>query len=182
MKKYCASILSGLALAGGIIQSAEASVCQSLPGSVVCGAGVVEQLSGNGTVTVNGTTVNGPTNVNGLLSATDASFSNLDINGSANFIQCTINGEASIKGSLNASSTKFESSLEIYSNEVRFINSKISGDLHVSHTDSRKHVVFLDNFSEVGGNIVFDDKNGEVVIRGGSKVNGQIIGGNSVAR
>ncbi len=152
-------------------------VCKILPGSTTCGAGTVSSLTGNGMVTVNGTTVTGATIVNGLLSAEDASFTSLDVNGSTNLIQCTVNADAAIKGTLSASSTKFQGKLEIYSNSTRFINSKVSGDLHILHTEPKQQIVYLDNFSEVTGDVIFDDGDGEVIVRGSSKINGKVIGG-----
>lgn len=166
----------------GSVASTNASVCNIVPGSVTCGHGTVDSLSGNGMVTVNGTTVSSSTLVNGLLNADDASFFSLDVNGSAKLTQCTINDTASIKGSLTASSTKFEKTLEIYSSETRFINSKVSNDLHLGHTDSRKQVVYLDNFSEISGDIIFDDGEGEVILRGQSKIGGKVIGGHIISK
>lgn len=166
----------------GSVGAVNAGVCNIVPGSVTCGSGTVENLSGNGMVTVNGTTVSGTTLVNGLLNADDASFFSLEVNGSARLAQCTINDVASIKGSLTASSTKFEKTLEIYSNETRFINSKVGSNLHFGHTDSRKQVVYLDNFSEISGDIIFEDGEGEVILRGQSKVGGKIIGGHAVSK
>ena len=166
----------------GTVATANSSVCNIIPGSVTCGRGAVDSLSGNGMVTVNGTTVSGATLVNGLLNADDANFYSLDVNGSARLTQCTINDVASIKGSLTASSTKFEKTLDVYSSEIRFINSKVSHDLHLGHIDSRKQVVYLDNFSEVSGDIIFDDAEGEVILRGRSKIGGKIIGGHLVSK
>jgi len=40
-----------------------------------------------------------------------------------------------------------------------------------------KQFVYLDNFSEVSGDVIFDDGEGEVILRGHSKVGGKIIGG-----
>lgn len=166
----------------GSVASTYASVCNTVPGSVTCGQGTVDSISGNGMVTVNGTQVIGSTLVNGLLSADDASFFSLDVNGSAKLTQCTINDAATIKGSLTASSTKFEKTLDLFSSQTRFINSKVSHDLHLGHTDSRKQVVYLDNFSEISGDIIFDDGEGEVILRGRSKIGGNVIGGHVVSK
>ena len=76
-------------------------------------------------------------------------------------MQCTINDVATIKGSLSASSTKFERRVDLFSSEARLINSKIASDLHLGHSDSPKQTVYLDNFSEVAGNIIFDDGAGK---------------------
>ncbi len=169
--------LSSAMMLVGAVSMANAEVCKEAPGSVTCGKGRVKSLIGNGTVTLNGTTIEGPSIINGMLTADDASFSSLNVNGSASLMQCTINLGADIKGSLKASSAKFESSLDIYSNSSRFINSKISNNLHIHHTDHSKQEVFLENNSEVGGDVIFDDGIGKVYVSGGSKVNGKVIGG-----
>ncbi len=181
MKINIKTIVATLCLTGGFA-AVNASVCNIVPGSVTCGHGTVNSLSGNGMVNVNGTTVLGATIVNGLLNAEDANFLSLEVNGSVKLIQCTINDASSIKGSLTASSTKFEKTLEVYSNETRFINSKVSNDLHLGHTDSKKQVVYLDNFSEVSGDIIFDDGEGEVILRGQSKIGGKVIGGQTTLK
>lgn len=173
-------LVTTLFLTGSVV--AHASVCNIVPGSITCGKGTVEHLSGNGMVTVNGTTVSGSTLVNGLLNAEDANFFSLDVNGSAKLTQCTINEIASIKGSLVASSTKFEKTLEVFSSETRFVNSKVNQDLHLGHTDAKKQVVYLDNFSEVSGDIIFDDGEGEVILRGQSKIGGKVIGGQAISK
>lgn len=166
----------------GSVAIVNAGVCNIAPGGVTCGHGIVDNLSGNGMVTVNGTTVSGATLVNGLLHADDTNFYSLDVNGNAKLTQCTINDVASIKGSLTASSTKFEKTLDVYSSKTRFINSKVSNELHLGHTDSRKQVVYLDNFSEVSGDIIFDDGEGEVILRGQSKIGGKVVGGHVVSK
>lgn len=175
------TVASTLMLAG-LVSTANAEVCKQTPGSVTCGKGTINRLTGNGMVSVNGTTIDGPTTVNGMLTADDANFSSININGSVSLMQCTVNDIAEIKGSLKASSTKFEQSVDIYSNSIRFINSKINDSLKVHHTDNVKQEVYLDNNSEVGGDIIFDDGHGKVYIRGGSKIIGKIIGGELVEK
>lgn len=169
----------GMILAGSV-STGFADVCKIEPGSVTCGKGTVSELSGNGMVTVSGTTVTGDTNVNGLLRADDANFGSLQVNGSASLTECTINNTADIKGTLNASSTKFENILDVYSSLSRFINSKMNNNLHIHHNDAKKQLVYLDNNTEVNGDIIFDDGNGEVVVRGGSKIAGKVIGGQAI--
>ncbi|EHL32891.1 hypothetical protein [Legionella drancourtii] len=161
----------------GAVSMANAEVCKETPGSITCGKGTVKSLAGNGMVSVNGTTIEGATVINGMLTADDASFSSLNVNGSVSLMQCTVSSGAEIKGSLKASSAKFESSLDIYSSSTRFVNSKANGNLNIRHIDDLKQEVFLDNNSEVGGDIVFDDGHGKVYVSGGSKIGGSVIGG-----
>lgn len=174
-------LMAMLLLTAGVA-TVNASVCNIAPGSVTCGHGTVASLSGTGMVKVGGTTVSGATLVNGLLNAKDATFSSLEVNGSAKLTQCIINDVARVKGLLTASSTQFAKTLEVYSSETHFINSKVSNDLYLGHTNSRKHVVYLDNFSEVSGNIIFDDGKGEVILSGQSKIGGKVIGGHVVSK
>lgn len=181
MKIHFKKTILALILSSGAI-TANAAICNIVPGSVTCTQGTVDSLVGNGMVSVYGTTVKGATVVNGLLHAEDANFNTLEVNGSVKLSQCTINDIANINGSLNASSTKFENTLEIHSSETRFINSKVARDLHIGHTDSKKQVVYLDNFSEVTGDIVFDDQDGEVILRGQSKIGGKVIGGHTTVK
>jgi hypothetical protein len=174
-------MVTALMLASAV-SVAHAEVCKQTPGSVTCGKGTVDKLTGNGMVSVHGTTVNGPTLINGMLTADDANFSALNVNGSVSLTQCSINDFAEIKGSLNASSTKFERSLDIYSSTIRLINSKVNNALQIHHTDNPKQEVYLDNNSEVGGDVIFDDGHGKVYIRGGSKIVGKVIGGEIVEK
>tara|TARA_Y100000588_G_C13790504_1_gene726460 strand:- start:59 stop:655 length:597 start_codon:yes stop_codon:yes gene_type:complete len=165
------------ALLASCVSIANANICKSEPGSITCGKGEVNSLTGNGMVTINGTTILGDTAVNGMLNATDGSFNKLNVNGAALLVQCTVNETAQVKGTLTASSCKFENTLRIYSNMTRFINSKVNYNLIINHTDNKEQVVYLDNHSEVNGDITFEDKNGKVIVRGGSKVTGNIYGG-----
>ncbi|CAM4499377.1 MAG: hypothetical protein LEGION0403_FIIPPAGN_02536 [Legionella sp.] len=169
-------IISALMLTG-VVTAVNADVCKHAPGSVTCGKGTVRSLSGNGMVTVNGTTVEGATNVNGMLNADDANFASLNVNGSVTLIQCIVNQDVKIKGSLKATSSKFEKSLDIFSSSIRLINSKINENLQIHHTENKTQEVFLENSSEVGGDIVFNDGHGKVYVRGGSKIGGNVIGG-----
>lgn len=161
----------------GAVSSANADVCKVTPGSVTCSKGEVDSLKGNGMVSVNGTTIRGITLVNGMLNADDASFSSLDINGNATLYKCSVNDEAEIKGSLKASTTIFEKSLDIHSNYIRVVDTKIKNNINVHHIDNSAQRVYLDNNSEVGGNIVFDDGNGTVFVSKGSTISGNVIGG-----
>ena len=169
-------VVSVIILAG-TVSIANADVCKQSPGSVTCGKGTVSSLSGNGMVSVNGTIVEGSAIVNGMLTAIDANFGLLQVNGGVTLMQCTVKEDSEIKGSISASSSKFEKSLDIFSNSIRFINSKINNNLQLHHTENKNQEVYLDNNSEVAGNIAFDDGHGKVYVRGGSKIGGQVIGG-----
>jgi hypothetical protein len=168
--------LSAMLLAG-TASIASANVCMVEPGSVTCGKGSVTDLSGNGMVTVNGTTVLEATSVNGLLKANDATFGSLQIHGTATLTQCIINDLADFKGSVTASSSQFKSTLEIYSTLSRFVNTQIDHDIHVHHTDNPKQVIHLEKNTVVSGNIIFDDGNGQVIVRGKSSIAGKVMGG-----
>lgn len=164
-------------LLAGSAGIASASVCTIEPGSVTCGQGSVTDLSGNGMVTVNGTTILEATTVNGLLKANEAQFGSLQVHGTASLSECIINHTADFKGTVTASSSQFKDSLDIYSNLSRFINTKVENNIHVHHTDNPKQVVHLEKNAIVSGDIIFDDGHGEVIVRGKSNVLGKVIGG-----
>ncbi|MDX2346609.1 MAG: hypothetical protein QNK11_07065 [Legionella sp.] len=171
--------LSAMLLAG-TASIASANVCTIEPGSVTCGKGCVTDLSGNGIVTVNGTTVLEATSVNGLLKAHDATFGSLQINGSASLTQCIINDLADFKGTVTAASSHFKNTLEIYSTLSHFSNTKIDGSIHVHHTENPKQVIHLEKNAYVFGDIIFDDGHGQVIVRGKSNIAGKVIGGDVI--
>lgn len=174
------AIIPAVMLAG-TMSVAHAQVCKIAPGSVTCGKGTVSSLTGNGLVSVNETTVEGATIINGMLSADYATFTSLNVNGSTTLMQCVVNSDTEIKGALKASATKFLGSLDVFSNSTKLMNCKVSHNIQVHHTDHKNQEVYLDNNTEVAGDIVFDDGHGKVYVRGGSKINGQIIGGELVS-
>ncbi len=92
----------------GVVTAANADVCKHALGSVTCGKETVGSLSRNGVVTVNGTAVEGATNINGVLNTDDANFLSLNVNSGALLTRCTINQNAEIKESLGASSSLFD--------------------------------------------------------------------------
>jgi len=176
MKLYLKQSLTTLLLLGSVA-IASADTCTSIPGSVTCASGIIEGLVGNGMVNVDGTTINGTAIINGQLNAEGAHFSMLNVMGTANLSQCTVNDIATIKGLMTASATKFQRSVDVYSTAVRFSNCDINGDVHMHHSDAEKQIVYLDKKSVVSGNIIFDDGEGKVVVRGHSKIGGKVIGG-----
>ncbi len=74
----------------GAFTAANAKVCKYAPESGICGKGTVSTWSGNGIVTVKGTSVEGVTKVNGMLNAADANFSSLNVNGSTTLFNCNV--------------------------------------------------------------------------------------------
>jgi len=177
MKLTIKEMVLSILLAGGISSAHAESVCNILPGVIDCGRGTVDRIKGNGVASINGTTITGKTVFNGAFSADNATFSSVELKGSVNFSQCTVSEQSSIKGALVASSTKFKHGITVYSNNVTFVNSQIIGDLHMPRTEQEEQVVLLDKHSRVKGNIIFDGLHGTVIIRGKSKVDGEIIGG-----
>lgn len=174
MKKK--KLFSAMLLAGSA-SIASANVCTVEPGSVTCGKGSVTDLSGNGMVTVNGTTITESTIVNGLLKANDAEFGSLQVHGTASLTQCIINDVADFKGSVTASSSHFRNLLDIYSSLSRFVDTTIESNIHVHHTDNPKQIIHLEKNSKVTGDVIFDDGHGEVIVRGKSSISGKVIGG-----
>ncbi|MDF1828104.1 MAG: hypothetical protein P1U39_07475 [Legionellaceae bacterium] len=179
MKLKQKKIFMTILLLSSIANVGANSVCNTLPGGLNCGQGTVNQVYGNGIVNIDGTTVTASTMVNGTLTAQNASFFSLDVNGTADFINSSISEPSSIKGALSASSTIFNNGLNVYSNETKLTKSKIVGDLHLPKITEKKQIVYLDDASEITGDIIFDAGHGIVFFRGKSKINGHVIGGKS---
>lgn len=177
MKLAIKKIFFPILLVGCISSTHAGDVCNMLSGIINCGEGVIDHINGNGTANINGTTVTGKTVFNGAFSANNATFSSVELKGSVNFSQCNVSKQSSIKGALFASSTKFNHGLKVYSSNVKFVNSQIVGDLHMPRTEQEEQVVVLDKHSRIKGNIIFDGLHGTVIIRGKSKVDGKIMGG-----
>lgn len=175
-KKYLCSAL----LLTAIASVGSADVCKFLSGSVTCGEGTINGLSGNGAVIVHGTVIKGLTSVNGMLNAKNAEFNALHVNGSVEIDQCLVNDSSEIKGTLHASASKFLNSIEVYSNETKFFDSSVNGNLHINHSNHQKQIVYLSGNSEVSGDIIFDDGNGEVIVKGAAKISGKVVGGNLI--
>ena len=159
-----------------------ADVCKMMPGSVRCGGGSVDSLHVNGKASLKGTTVLGHALINGLLIADESVFNAMQVNGSADVTHCSFNQTPSINGTLKASSSAFNESLDVHSSMTRLINTVVKGDIHVYHTSPANQVVYLDGLSRVSGNVVFDDEEGEVILRGGSRVEGRVVGGQVVSK
>ncbi len=155
-------------------------VCKYMPGHITCGKGEVKKLIGNGSVTLNGTKITHKTQVNGTLNADDVTFNSLDVSGSATLTECKVLQETQIKGALKASSSVFEQPLTVHSTTTKLIDSKVNANLYIKHTDTPNQEVFLERHSEINGDIIFEDGQGKVYVRGDSKISGQVIGGNII--
>lgn len=177
MKTHLKEIVVTMLFVGSMSSVYASEVCHQFSGGVNCGKGTMENVSGNGIVKINGTTVTGATMANGSFSAMDADLFSLDINGSANLSGCLVHAQSSIKGTLTASSTTFDNGLTMYSSITKLIKSKVNGDLRIPHINQKKPVVYLENGSEVTGNVIFDDAQGTVFVRGKSKIGGKVVGG-----
>jgi hypothetical protein len=159
------------------IAIASENVCTSVPGKMICGSGEVSYVSGNGIVQMNDTSVNGLTSVNGALTAVNSSLMGLDVNGTASLTQCLVKGETSIKGVLKSVATKFDNSLDLYTGKSTFDKSQIKGNIIIKRTSDQNQVIYLENSSEILGDIIFDSGSGEIIMSGDSKIEGNVIGG-----
>ncbi len=174
-------VAAALILAG-TMNFAYADVCNFNPGSVTCGKGTIENLNGNGMVSINGTKITGTTAVNGMLNADDAHLNAMDINGSAILFKCTVNSEVKIKGALKASSSRFKSSIEIYSDYTRLVNTNVHKNINIHRNYGSRQKLLLEDNSEVNGDIVFENGNGTVVLDQSSKILGNVIGGKIISK
>jgi len=171
------SKLASALILAGTMNFAYADVCNFNPGSVTCGKGTVENLNGNGMVSVSGTNITGTTAVNGMLNAEDAHLNVMDINGSAILFKCMVSSDVKIKGALKASSSSFNSNIDMYSDYTRIVNTKVHGNINIHRNYGSRQKLLLEDNSQVQGDIVFEQGNGIVVLDQSSKILGNVIGG-----
>ncbi|MCB1192805.1 MAG: hypothetical protein H7A23_23455 [Leptospiraceae bacterium] len=148
-----------------------------------------------GNATLEGTTVNEKTAINGSVDANKATFNQITVNGnfqgteikikdgffngSVSFKNTKVSGNLKINGSLISYYSDFKGKIFIDSTEIVFSNSKIN-DIIIENasTNFTKQTVHLKDKTVVKGSIIFKSGKGEVFVSGDSKLKeNQIKGG-----
>ncbi|MBL0941135.1 MAG: hypothetical protein IBJ00_00135 [Alphaproteobacteria bacterium] len=147
-----------------------------------------------------GTTVTETAQISGPMNAEDARFKNLVVNGPCNlkgsFIneavlngpvkvqKVTVTGKIEINGPLKARDSHFKGPISIAARKITFEGSDATNlELRTSRNaeDKKGQIVILKN-SIISGNITFEEGNGKVFLTRGSKVKGQVKGGQLIEK
>ena len=120
--------------------------------------------------------------INGRLISQYVNFqSDLTVSGNASIDNTTIAGKANFRGNLEAKESVLAKAVEILSNKARFDNCKIDSILVKTLPRSVVQRIYLSNQSEIAGDIIFEDGNGEVYCDKTSKIHGKIVGGKLIS-
>lgn len=151
------------------------AVCDIKPGMVVCAKGSIDTLTANGKMTAKDTKISQSLIVNGELDAKHITVKNLEVNGFAILKQSTILNNFIMRGNLDLSSSSLNETLNLYSNQAHFSDSKIN-NIHVFKTNDPKQIIRLNKHCQVKGNIVFDSGKGIVIAEKGTNLSGKVSG------
>ncbi|MCL5261051.1 MAG: hypothetical protein M1561_05170 [Gammaproteobacteria bacterium] len=168
-------------------------VCDYLPGKVICGKGVVDNILRLGLVMLNGTTVTDYVNVTGSLIAHQAEIKRINCLGKLTLDDSLITGSVEaigpakisasklektfkIVGALDVTDTTFSNTIDATALEITLQNTQCKNiDMHGNEVRQQK--IYLKDYSIVSGDIIFASGNGLVILCDGSEVLGKVIGG-----
>jgi hypothetical protein len=147
------------------------------------GAAIFDNLTSNGILKLNGTTVKNTLHVDGSLLTQGASLNAVEVCGEANFKNTIIAQAIQVIGSLRAEKCTFKGHLSLTSIRATFLGSQI-GSIHVSKESNCKghQIIELKQKTSVDGPIVFESGKGEVHSYPGSYVSGPITGGKLIKK
>lgn len=149
--------------------------CDEHYGLVHCAEGQVESIHSNGVTIVEGSTVKGATIINGDLTAKNAIFTDLSVNGVAKLDRCEIKSDSMINGSVESNRSVFDKTITLASNNSVFDQTRMDVIRVAKPTYDQPQVLYLKNKSFVN-EIYFDSGQGIVYLSGDSSI-GKIEGG-----
>ena len=173
-----AILFMSVLLMGGQVMAA--SVCQKSWGQVVCGAGSVAQLQAEGQVTMIGTVVKGPSQIQGTLNANHVRLNQLKVQGMTVLSHGAVLGEGHIVGGLVADHCQFHKALTLVSQTAQFTDCQVP-QLNVVVSSGVSSVIQLKGQSQVG-KIVFSSPGGTVWVFDHARVLAPVIGGKVVQK
>ncbi len=147
------------------------------------GAAIFNNLTSNGILKLNGTTVKNALHVEGSLLTQGAILNTVEVCGEANFKNTIIAQAIQVIGSLRAEKCTFKGHLNITGIRATFLGSQV-GSIHVSKESNCKghQIIELKQKTSVDGPIVFESGKGEVHSYPGSYVSGPITGGKLIKK
>lgn len=152
---------------------------QNSYGLVSYGKESIDEINHNGNIKLDGTQVR-HLQVNGLLEARYAQIEEMQVNGNTILDNCSIKQKSSIYGYLQANNSNFFDELSVASEEI-VLNSCSLKSVRMLKTSNypREQVVKLTGKTKITGSIIFDDKNGKVIVGPNCEI-GEVIGGKIV--
>ncbi|MDP3889255.1 MAG: hypothetical protein Q8Q25_01775 [bacterium] len=128
----------------------------------------------NGKATLKNVTISDTLSVNGALQASYSTIGTLHTNGNAYLSKTIVQGLSSISGFLQADQSTFDE-ISISTRNMILVNCTTKTITVKKQMPSLEQIVDLSN-TTVNGDILFEGNQGKVILRGISKVTGNITG------
>jgi hypothetical protein len=147
-------------------------------GATHYGAETLSSLKADGFIHLDGTHIINSTCINGHTDAKNTYFGELESNGFIKLDNCVVKGFATINGYLDAHHTLFEKEITI-STEKSSFDSCSTASIVIKRKSSLipTQVIEITGNSTIKGSIIFESKQGEVILSSGSEVLGKVHGG-----
>lgn len=140
----------------------------------VLGKEVVSNLSTNGNVMLDGTTITDSLKVIGSLKAQHATIGQLEVVGHTALKEVVIKGDATLEGSVKIAHSEFEGALKITSPQI-FLADSVLNSLVVGKSETGSETIYMSN-TVIKGPVTFESGNGKILKKSGSKIIGEIKG------
>ena len=170
MKNF-GKLLSSIILCSNIIAH---PVCTNFWGGTACGSGKVDAVNSQGVVNITGTEVVGQVKVQGSFNVKKAVLNTIEVHGSTAISDSRVLGKSSFLGSLEASSTNFNSDINVHSDEIEFDSCQINS---LSITSNKKNSVIKLRGNTIAKQIIFNQPGGEVWLYDNAKIIEKVISG-----
>jgi hypothetical protein len=137
-----------------------------------------ESLKFNGRMTLEGTKISGPVEVNGSLSAQDATIGSLNVTGHSYLSTTQVKGKALIDGFFSADKTTFGDELVVKAHRITLRECNV-GTIIMKKVlwPFDNQVVELTDGTRCSGNVIFESGKGRLILRNGSTCKGEVLGG-----
>lgn len=137
-------------------------------GSIFYGKEVVDSIKGQGSVSLQGTTVLNTVDVQGEITINDSKLNTLQAVGQITVRNSTIAGDSKIQGSLNAFNAYFGGNITLATNESIFENSHAPlVTIEPTRNKIGQKIVVIN--SKIG-RVIFQEEGGKVILQGKSSI------------
>ncbi len=147
------------------------------------GKETVDAINADGSVSLDGTKVKGLVEVNGTLSSQNATVGKIDVNGHVNLKDTLIEEDALVNGAFTAERCHFRKTVSVSGLNPVLKNCKV-GSVYVRKTISANivQVLRLEDGTKIEGDVIFESKNGRVVMGPNCEIKGNIIGASAAEK
>ncbi len=148
----------------------------TIAGALQAITGSFGSLLGHGATTLSSIDIKNHAHINGELKASKGTYGSLSAYGGATLSSITITNDTTSAGIFNATNSTFNSLSAWRGSLIMLTNSTVNSITITNKSQTNiPHPITLD--ATTVGNITFEEKDGIVVLRNGSVIKGEVIGG-----